>query len=165
MILLIDNYDSFTYNLKQAFEALGQECVVYRNDAITLKEIEKLKPNKIVISPGPGNPDSAGITLQVIEHFGKKIPLLGDIPWLGWLFKSQNRQTEKLNLLVFLTPHLVRDEADMAELNSKKAKDVNTLQHENRIEEPTRLKQDLLERLDPPSALPQTSPPDRFGRP
>ncbi|MBX3324524.1 MAG: secretin N-terminal domain-containing protein [Nitrospira sp.] len=106
-----------------------------------------------------------GLVRDNITLSEKKIPLFGDIPWLGWLFKSQNRQTEKLNLLVFLTPHLVRDEADMAELNSKKAKDVNTLQHENRIEEPTRLKQDLLERLDPPSALPQTSPPDRFGRP
>ena len=106
-----------------------------------------------------------GLVRDNITLSEKKIPFLGDIPWLGWAFKSQNRQTEKLNLLVFLTPHLVRDDADMAELNAKKSRDVNTLQRENRIEEPTRLKQDVLERLDPPPVLPQTSPPERFGRP
>lgn len=106
-----------------------------------------------------------GLVRDNITLSERKLPLLGDIPWLGWLFKSQNRQTEKLNLLVFLTPHLVRDEADMAELNARKARDVNTLQRENRIEEPTRLKQDLLERLDPPLLLPQTSPTDKPGKP
>ena len=85
----------------------------------------------------------------------KKLPWLGDIPWLGWLFKSQTRASEKLNLLVFLTPHLVRDQSDMIELNERKARDVNSLQRENRIEEPTRLKQDVLERLE----LPSTAPP------
>lgn len=84
----------------------------------------------------------------------KKIPVLGDIPWLGWLFKSQTRQTEKLNLLVFLTPHLVRDDADVVELNARKAKDINILQRDNRIEEPTKLKQDVLERLELPSTVP-----------
>jgi general secretion pathway protein D len=84
----------------------------------------------------------------------RKVPLLGDIPWLGWLFKSQNRQIEKLNLLVFLTPHLVRDDADVQELNARKAKDINTLQRDNRIEEPTKLKQDVLERLEVPSTIP-----------
>lgn len=79
-----------------------------------------------------------------------KIPFFGDIPWLGWLFKSQKHQTEKLNLLVFLTPHLVLDEYDMAELNSRKAKEINALQRDNRIEEPTKLKQDVLERLERP---------------
>ena len=106
-----------------------------------------------------------GLVRDNITLSEKKIPLLGDIPWLGWLFKSQNRQTEKLNLLVFLTPHLVRDDADMAELNARKAKDVQTLQRENRIEEPTRLKQDMLERLEPPSVLPQVSPSDKPGKP
>ncbi|MBX3349644.1 MAG: hypothetical protein KF747_13020 [Nitrospira sp.] len=106
-----------------------------------------------------------GLVRDNITLSEKKIPLLGDIPWLGWLFKSQNRQTEKLNLLVFLTPHLVRDEADMAELNARKARDVNTLQRENRIEEPTKLKQDLLEHLEPPSVVPQVSPTDRLIRP
>ena len=106
-----------------------------------------------------------GLVRDNITLSERKIPLLGDIPWLGWLFKSQNRQMEKLNLLVFLTPHLVRDEADMAELNARKARDVNTLQRENRIEEPTRLKQDVLERLEPPSVVPQVSPTDRLIRP
>ncbi|HEX6725857.1 MAG TPA: secretin N-terminal domain-containing protein [Nitrospira sp.] len=84
----------------------------------------------------------------------KKLPWLGDIPWLGWLFKSQTRASEKLNLLVFLTPHLVRDQSDMIELNARKARDMNSLQRENRIEEPTRLKQDVIERLELPSTVP-----------
>ncbi len=106
-----------------------------------------------------------GLVRDNITLSEKKIPLLGDIPWLGWLFKSQNRQTEKLNLLVFLTPHLIRDDADMAELNARKARDVNSLQRDNRIEEPTRLKQDMLERLEPPAIMPQGSPNDRPSRP
>ena len=84
----------------------------------------------------------------------KKVPLLGDIPLIGWLFRSQSRQTEKLNLLVFLTPQLVRDEHDMIELNARKAKELNVLQRENRVEEPTRLKQQVLEHLER-----QTTPP------
>jgi general secretion pathway protein D len=84
----------------------------------------------------------------------RKVPLLGDIPFLGWLFRFQSRQTEKLNLLVFLTPQLVRDETDMVELNARKAKELNVLQRENRIEEPTRLKQDVLERLERPAEVP-----------
>jgi anthranilate synthase/aminodeoxychorismate synthase-like glutamine amidotransferase len=77
MILLIDNYDSFTYNLYQCVEALGFRCKVVRNDAITLDEIEKLGPDKIILSPGPGTPSQAGITLQVIERFSGKIPIFG----------------------------------------------------------------------------------------
>ncbi len=92
----------------------------------------------------------------------RKVPLLGDIPWLGWLFKTQTRTTEKLNLLVFLTPHLVRDEADVVELNARKAKDINTLQRDNRIEEPTKLKQDVLERLELPSTV---APPSSMEKP
>ena len=76
-----------------------------------------------------------------------KVPFLGDIPLLGWLFRFQSRQSEKLNLLVFLTPTLVRDEVDMVDLNSKKATELNALQRENRIEEPTKLKQETLEKL------------------
>lgn len=106
-----------------------------------------------------------GLVRDNITLSEKKIPLLGDIPWLGWLFKSQNRQTEKLNLLVFLTPNLIRDDADMAELNARKARDVNSLQRDNRIEEPTRLKQDMLERLEPPPVMPQGSPTDKPSRP
>ncbi|NQY50210.1 MAG: aminodeoxychorismate/anthranilate synthase component II [Colwellia sp.] len=77
MLLMIDNYDSFTFNLVHYFQALGQEVVVYRNDEISLNEIEQLNPQYIVISPGPGDPDSAGISLAVVEQFSGKIPLLG----------------------------------------------------------------------------------------
>ena len=77
MLLMIDNYDSFTYNLVQYFEELGTAVSVYFNDQITLQEIEQLKPKYIVISPGPGRPEEAGITLSVIKHFAGKIPLLG----------------------------------------------------------------------------------------
>jgi general secretion pathway protein D len=86
----------------------------------------------------------------------KKVPFFGDIPLLGWLFRSQTRQTEKLNLLVFLTPQLVRDEHDMIELNARKAKELNVLQRDNRVEEPTRLKQEVLERLERPIAPPSS---------
>ena len=92
-----------------------------------------------------------------------KIPLLGDIPFLGWLFRSQTRQTQKLNLLVFLTPHLVKNEIDMVELNARKSAELSTLQRENRIEEPTRLKQEVLEKLERPNGttrpLPNTVDP------
>jgi anthranilate synthase/aminodeoxychorismate synthase-like glutamine amidotransferase len=77
MILLIDNYDSFTYNLFQFISELGHECRVVRNDAIDLAGIERLSPEAIVISPGPGNPDQAGISLDVIRVLGPKIPILG----------------------------------------------------------------------------------------
>lgn len=77
MILMIDNYDSFTYNLVQYLSELGADVKVYRNDEITLKEIENLKPEKIVISPGPCTPNEAGITLELIKHFAGKIPMLG----------------------------------------------------------------------------------------
>jgi general secretion pathway protein D len=87
-----------------------------------------------------------------------KIPLLGDIPLLGWLFRSQSRQTQKLNLLVFLTPHLVKDEVDMVELNARKSAELSTLQRENRIEEPNRLKQDVFEKLERPNAIPHPVP-------
>lgn len=77
MILMIDNYDSFTYNLVQYFGELGANLKVYRNDKITVKEIERLRPERIVISPGPGNPDSAGVSMDVIRHFSGRVPLLG----------------------------------------------------------------------------------------
>ena len=97
-----------------------------------------------------------GLVRDNIVISERKIPLLGDIPWLGWLFKTQNKTTEKLNLLVFLTPHIVRDENDMIELNAKKARELNVLQRDNRIEEPTRLKQEALERLERPIAPPSS---------
>jgi general secretion pathway protein D len=89
-----------------------------------------------------------GLVRDNITINERKVPLLGDIPFLGWLFKFQSQQVEKLNLLVFLTPTLVRDEADMVELNARKSAELGTLQRENRIEEPTKLKQDVIEKLD-----------------
>ncbi|RUS58482.1 anthranilate synthase component II [Kurthia sp. 3B1D] len=77
MILMIDNYDSFTYNLVQYFGELGQELRVVRNDQLTLQDIEALAPEMIVISPGPRTPDDAGISLEVIRHFAGRIPIFG----------------------------------------------------------------------------------------
>ncbi|MDX8363159.1 aminodeoxychorismate/anthranilate synthase component II [Cytobacillus sp. IB215316] len=77
MILMIDNYDSFTYNLVQYLGELGEELVVKRNDEITTKEIEELNPNFIMISPGPCSPNEAGISLETIQYFAGKIPLFG----------------------------------------------------------------------------------------
>ncbi|MBU4310142.1 hypothetical protein KKD34_01005, partial [bacterium] len=99
MILIIDNYDSFTYNLVQYLGELaasrqgraspkraggelrpngrGEDLQVFRNDKITIKEIERLKPDRIVISPGPGRPKEAGISKEVIKHFASKVPILG----------------------------------------------------------------------------------------
>lgn len=77
MLLLIDNYDSFTHNLAQYFQQLNQDVRVVRNDAITLAEVEALNPDHIVLSPGPGRPEQAGITLDVIAHCQGRIPLLG----------------------------------------------------------------------------------------
>jgi len=77
MILVIDNYDSFTYNLVQYLGELGAELQTYRNDKITITEIKKLNPEKIVISPGPGYPKDAGISIPVIKEFAGKVPILG----------------------------------------------------------------------------------------
>ena len=77
MLLMIDNYDSFTYNLVQYFGELGQKVNVYRNDEITVNEIENLKPKYVVISPGPCTPNEAGISLELIEKLAGKIPILG----------------------------------------------------------------------------------------
>jgi len=77
MLLMIDNYDSFTYNLVQYFGELGEEILVYRNDKISITEIEALSPERIVVSPGPCTPNEAGISLELIKHFKEKLPLLG----------------------------------------------------------------------------------------
>ncbi len=77
MILLIDNYDSFTYNLVHYVEELGHNVQVYRNDKISLKKIEKLNPKKIIISPGPCTPNEAGICLDLVKRFYDKMPILG----------------------------------------------------------------------------------------
>jgi len=77
MLLLIDNYDSFTYNLYQYLCELGQDVKVVRNDKTTIKNIEAMAPERIVISPGPGTPLDAGISIDAIRHFGSKLPILG----------------------------------------------------------------------------------------
>ena len=77
MLLMIDNYDSFTYNLVQYFGELGEDVKVFRNDAITLKEIAAMNPARIVVSPGPCTPAQAGISVAAIKEFAGKIPLLG----------------------------------------------------------------------------------------
>ena len=78
MLLVIDNYDSFTYNLVQYLGELGETVLVRRNDEVTVQEVESLlRPERILISPGPGRPDDAGVSLQVIEHFAGRIPILG----------------------------------------------------------------------------------------
>ena len=77
MILMIDNYDSFTYNLVQYFGVLKQDLEVYRNDAITLPHIRQMRPEKIVISPGPGRPEGAGISVDIIKELSGEIPVLG----------------------------------------------------------------------------------------
>ena len=77
MLIMIDNYDSFTYNLVQYLGELGVEVQVYRNDAISIDELAALKPEKIVISPGPCTPDQAGISMAVVKRFGAKLPVLG----------------------------------------------------------------------------------------
>ena len=77
MLLLIDNYDSFTYNLAQYLGELGAKVVVHRNDRIDLAAIERLRPERIVISPGPGRPEDAGVSIDVIRAFGDRTPLLG----------------------------------------------------------------------------------------
>jgi general secretion pathway protein D len=99
-----------------------------------------------------------GLVRDNITINERKVPLLGDIPFLGWLFKFESRQIVKLNLLVFLTPTLVRDEADMVELNARKAAELGTLQRETRIEEPTKLKQDVLEKLERQNGTPRPLP-------
>src|SRR2546423_46575 len=77
MIFLLDNYDSFTYNLVQYFGELGQEVEVRRNDQISITQLEKLRPKKIVISPGPCTPSEAGISVELVRHFAGKVPILG----------------------------------------------------------------------------------------
>jgi anthranilate synthase component 2 len=77
MLLMIDNYDSFTYNLVQYFGELGEDVRVFRNDAITLDEIERLAPARICISPGPCSPNEAGVSLAVFERFAGRVPILG----------------------------------------------------------------------------------------
>lgn len=77
MILLIDNYDSFTFNLYQYLGEIGEEMVVFRNDQLNIEQVQKLKPKAIILSPGPGKPENAGICIEIIQTFYNKIPILG----------------------------------------------------------------------------------------
>ena len=77
MLVMIDNYDSFTYNLVQYLRMLGTEISIFRNDEVTIEHIEEINPEGLVISPGPGRPSTAGISMKVIKHFAGKIPILG----------------------------------------------------------------------------------------
>jgi anthranilate synthase/aminodeoxychorismate synthase-like glutamine amidotransferase len=77
MLLMIDNYDSFTYNLVQYFMELGADVAVYRNDAVTVEEMEAMRPRLIVISPGPCDPARAGVSVEAIKHFAGRVPILG----------------------------------------------------------------------------------------
>lgn len=77
MILVIDNYDSFTYNLVQMLGELGEELTVFRNDKVTLDKVKKLNPDRIVISPGPGRPEDGGISIEIIRAFYRRLPILG----------------------------------------------------------------------------------------
>ena len=95
---MIDNYDSFTYNIVQYLGELGSEPTVYRNDRITINEIKQLKPKKIIISPGPCTPNEAGISVDVIKHFYKSIPILGGLSWSSKYWASirrRGRQSKK----------------------------------------------------------------------
>ncbi len=99
MILLIDNYDSFTYNLYQQLETLGAKVIVKKHDKITLKEIEKLVPSKIIISPGPKAPKDSGISISVIKKFYKKLPILGVClghECIGEIFGAKIVQAKKI---------------------------------------------------------------------
>jgi anthranilate synthase/aminodeoxychorismate synthase-like glutamine amidotransferase len=99
MILVIDNYDSFTYNLVQYLGELGEDVVVRRNDEISLTEIEADLPKSILISPGPGCPTDAGISLRLIEHFGGRVPILGVClghQAIGQVFGGQVVRAEKV---------------------------------------------------------------------
>src|SRR5699024_7381983 len=77
MIVIIDNYDSFTYNLVQYYRQMREDVVVYRNDSTSIAEIASVKPSLLVLSPGPGSPADSGISLEVLKHFHKKIPIFG----------------------------------------------------------------------------------------
>lgn len=81
MILLIDNYDSFSYNLYQLIGQVNRDIEVYRNDKITADEIKDLNPEAIILSPGPGRPEDAGICVDVVRKFYDKIPILGSLSW------------------------------------------------------------------------------------
>ncbi|MEG0260208.1 MAG: aminodeoxychorismate/anthranilate synthase component II [Lysinibacillus sp.] len=117
MILLIDNYDSFTYNLYQQVSMLGEEVQVVRNDKISIEEIEKMNPAAIILSPGPGNPSEAGITVSVVEKLHAKFPILGIClghqsiaqAFGGEIVQAKNIMHGKLSNLAYETTGLFED--------------------------------------------------------
>ncbi len=97
-VLLIDNYDSFTFNLYQAFEELGAPCQVVRNDQVSVSGIRKMRPDRIVVSPGPGRPENAGVSMEVIRLMGDSIPILGVClghQAIGQVFGGQVKRARK----------------------------------------------------------------------
>ncbi|MEN6347385.1 MAG: aminodeoxychorismate/anthranilate synthase component II [Armatimonadia bacterium] len=99
MLLLIDNYDSFTYNLVQYFAQLGEEVRVYRNDKITVEQVEDAKPDLLVISPGPCTPAEAGISMPLIQHMAGKVPILGVClghQSIGQVFGGEVKRADRL---------------------------------------------------------------------
>jgi len=99
MLLLIDNYDSFTYNLFQYFSELGEELCVTRNDKVSLKDINNKLPERIVISPGPGTPERAGVSNEVILEFGGRVPILGvclGMQCIGYSFGARIEQASEI---------------------------------------------------------------------
>ena len=112
MLLVIDNYDSFTYNLVQYLGELGAQIEVRRNDEVTIEQIEAMAPDRIVISPGPGTPDQAGVSLQVIEAFGGKVPLLG-------VCLGHQAIGQAFGARVVRAPHLVHGKSSTVQHDSK----------------------------------------------
>ena len=99
MLLLIDNYDSFTYNLFQYLSELGEEVVVVRNDKTTIEKIEEMKPQRIVVSPGPSTPQRAGASNDIIRHFGSRLPILGVClghQCIGYSYGGKVEQAEQI---------------------------------------------------------------------
>jgi para-aminobenzoate synthetase component II len=117
VILIIDNYDSFTFNLVQYIKKIGEKVIVIRNDQLSLKDIEEMKPDHILLSPGPGNPDTAGICLDVVKRFYKEIPLLGVClghqiiaqAFGGMIKKARQPMHGKTSLIIHDEAHIFQD--------------------------------------------------------
>ncbi len=117
MILLIDNYDSFTYNLYQQISSLGKEVMVVRNDALTINDIRKQNPEAIVLSPGPGTPSEAGITVDVVRELYKEYPIIGIClghqsigeAFGGEIVRAQNIMHGKISTLTYEKKGLFKD--------------------------------------------------------
>ena len=125
MILLIDNYDSFTYNLYQQVAGLGKEVKVVRNDAVTIDDIRAMQPEAIILSPGPGTPDEAGITLDVIQALHREFPILGIClghQSIGQAFGASVVRAERImhgkfsNLTIQSRDNLFKDASDVPQV-------------------------------------------------